>query len=371
MNRSDSSGNTSADWEIELLRGLAACAVMLSHYLHFFTPQIGLLSFTYSGVDLFFVLSGFVFAPYLVRHRPIVVLPHLARRFFRLYPLYFVALGCYAALRLHDGIDWNIVFRHALFMHTTSNRAEAVYLNPAFWSLPPEIEFYLLLPAFAWLCSKRNGFFWLLGLAAGVRVLLTLVEPNVSISAPHLPLATMLHFHLPGLLPEFLCGALAYQLSHRLAARPRSIALLTIGLGLTILLAWGRFVTGILAVGGDAALETSPLTRHNVGIVAAIGYALLTAGFCGLRLRSRSLAGFAMGAGGLSYGVYLFHNLAPWLVEQSIGRQSPSWAIGILASLVTFACAAVLHRYYENPLRIFGRRFAQRISGHNRNTLIA
>lgn len=52
-------------WSVELLRGMAALLVVVSHYQHLAGMDFGILRFAFSGVDLFFVLSGFVFAPYL------------------------------------------------------------------------------------------------------------------------------------------------------------------------------------------------------------------------------------------------------------------------------------------------------------------
>ena len=46
---------------IELLRGVAALMVLLAHYQLQFAGRPAWLGFSQTGVDLFFVLSGFVF----------------------------------------------------------------------------------------------------------------------------------------------------------------------------------------------------------------------------------------------------------------------------------------------------------------------
>ena len=72
---------------IEGLRGLAAMLVVATHYAHLITDQAGAWGFASTGVDLFIVLSGFVFAPYMLG-KPLYYPAHLVRRLLRLYPLY-------------------------------------------------------------------------------------------------------------------------------------------------------------------------------------------------------------------------------------------------------------------------------------------
>ena len=92
------------EWSIELFRGIAALIVMLSHYWTLIGVEPGIFRFLFTGVDLFFVLSGFVFAPYLFGKK-LLIIPHLIRRLFRIYPLYIIALIIYAGLRLQQGLD--------------------------------------------------------------------------------------------------------------------------------------------------------------------------------------------------------------------------------------------------------------------------
>lgn len=51
---------------IELFRGIAAFMVLTSHYAYFFTSELSFLNFLQTGVDLFFIISGFVFAPLIL-----------------------------------------------------------------------------------------------------------------------------------------------------------------------------------------------------------------------------------------------------------------------------------------------------------------
>lgn len=344
------------NWVPELCRGVAAAMVVLAHYYPFFTPQGGLMRYLFTGVDFFFVLSGFVFAPYLVAQRPLRLGEFYVRRLFRLYPLYLLALAAYALVRA-EGLDVALLAKHVLMLHTLESREIAFALNPAFWSLPPEVAFYLVLPLMALLCRRRGG---LAGLT-----LLSLLLWWLSVRAvphwgyPHA--ALILSVHLPALLVEFLLGVLAYAVLRRGSFGVRGYLLL-LAAGLLVHAVWGPYVAQQLMAGGDALLQANPLTSGTVGGVAAAGYALLVLGLSGLATRAkapRALVRFSFWIGGTSYGVYLFHSLPPLLLE---GLVSDRAVLGGVCALLTLAAAAALHRWYEAPLRAYGRDLAERLS---------
>ena len=54
------------DWAVDGCRGLAALLVMLAHYGVFFSLPADLITLSTTGVDWFFVVSGYVFAPALL-----------------------------------------------------------------------------------------------------------------------------------------------------------------------------------------------------------------------------------------------------------------------------------------------------------------
>lgn len=92
------------------LDGIRALAILLVLYWHFgsnqFTPQLGRYTFYFyragslcwSGVDLFFVLSGFLLGGILLdnRHAPNLFKVFYIRRFCRIFPLYYLWMGIFA-----------------------------------------------------------------------------------------------------------------------------------------------------------------------------------------------------------------------------------------------------------------------------------
>ena len=111
------------------------------------------------GIDVFFVLSGFLlYRPFAVAHvtgRPAPALGHyLKRRFLRIFPAYWLVLICVlyvfhqaTAPRASDGL--------AFFSLTQIYSKERVLggLVPA-WTLCTEIAFYVFLPAYAWAAGR-------------------------------------------------------------------------------------------------------------------------------------------------------------------------------------------------------------------------
>src|SRR5690554_6518793 len=87
------------EWSIELLRGVAAMMVDYAHYHAMAGIDASLSVFTFTGVDLFFVISGFVFAPYFFG-KSLEAKPFFIRRFFRIYPLYVVGVAVYVGIQV-------------------------------------------------------------------------------------------------------------------------------------------------------------------------------------------------------------------------------------------------------------------------------
>lgn len=145
---------------IELFRGIAAWMVLTMHYAYFLTPEPSFLAFLWTGVDFFFVISGFVFGRAIYAGN-LAVLPFLIRRFFRIYPLYFCSLILYYWFSADHPDKFSFFINH-LFLHTTHSVEEAFFFNPAYWSLPVEMEFYLLVPLLALVAARYKYFILIL-----------------------------------------------------------------------------------------------------------------------------------------------------------------------------------------------------------------
>jgi len=139
---------------LDLVRATAIAAVMLYHANNMMlvpSPAPGLISFGWMGVDLFFVLSGFLIASQLLKPWAIGAKPDygrfFARRALRTIPAFAVVVMLYFAvpqLREMPGIQpfWQFATftENLLFDPTVPKAFDQV------WSLCVEEQFYLLFP---------------------------------------------------------------------------------------------------------------------------------------------------------------------------------------------------------------------------------
>jgi len=345
------------DLSIEALRGLAAMMVVATHYAHFVVDSPGMLGLASTGVNLFFVLSGFVFAPYLHSTRW-GVLPHLARRAFRMFPLYLLALAIYVLLKLPAPDATAHLGVHLLMLHTTQSPAIAFFYNPAFWSLPPELEFYLLLPLLARIVT-RFGLHALLWPALALRFVLAWPDGSDATTFTIQEISTV---HLPSLLVEFLLGAWAWRWLQRAATAVDGVTRVPRGLlafccALT-LLCTGHLYSAVVLVPAQTPLQQ--WASGQVGVLAAAAYACAVVALAGWpalwRGRSRAAA-LAVWAGHLSYGVYLLHNAAPLLLAR-VWPTTQGVSALVACLVLTLAAAWAAHLAVERPMRELGRRLS-------------
>lgn len=146
------------------LRGLAILAVFMFHYVgegdtqpHSFLVR-GIHEITrlgWTGVDLFFVLSGFLITGILydTRHDAHYYRTFYTRRMLRIFPLYYFFLGLVACAGVLLGVHWTA--GHALFLVYLGYPGALILPNLVtihsiriihLWSLSVEEQFYLLWP---------------------------------------------------------------------------------------------------------------------------------------------------------------------------------------------------------------------------------
>lgn len=145
--------------QLDALRAFAVLAVLVSHYCHFDsalaqTPHLGRW-----GVQLFFVLSGFLITGILMRIRTSIESGDLTfktglwhfygRRYLRLAPIYYLTLIAVLFINpnLREYFWWYATYlQNFLFLKVGStNMTPAPELNH-FWTLAVEEQFYLVWP---------------------------------------------------------------------------------------------------------------------------------------------------------------------------------------------------------------------------------
>ncbi|MBI5255169.1 MAG: acyltransferase [Burkholderiales bacterium] len=359
MTAGSSAHETSTDPAIELVRGGAAAMVVAAHALPAFG---GGASFGYTGVDLFFVLSGFVFAPYLYG-KALQAPAFFVRRGFRLYPLYLVALMGYVALHRVHGQPADHLWQHLLLLHTWQDAVIGAHYNPAFWSLPPEIEFYLLLPLLARLPGTDRKVLALM--LAALLLRLGIVAGKVLLPA-QAGLWLVLSAHVPSVMVEFLFGALAWRAVQGGGGSAGRRVLLSVA-GLALLAgAAGLFQLSQRPAAASGVPQALALAMGCTDLLAAAAYALILAGAIGLlRGLALRLGTMAFVAGNLSFGVYLVHNGVIMVLQGQRATHSLAWLLAVCVG-ACLVLAAGLHWAVEAPMRRWGRRLASGLERRHR-----
>lgn len=328
--------------------------VFTGHYSYLLCQGRSVLNFFWTGVNLFFVISGFVFAQQL--NQKIYNLSFFTRRFFRIYPLYLLALVSYYFLSGSEPGRFIYFVRHLLFMQTTSSIHEAFFFNPAFWSLPVEIEFYILVPLLSFVNRRFSSLIYISIIP--LLCLKILLVANAQI-LPDANLSGILNAHLPGLILEFFLGVFLFRVYLFFKGRKvsTSVIILLQGIGLSLLFGLALF----FARYGDEGLSRYLLLKAMFTILCDIGYCLvLFSCFFLLERQNRAFRAFCLFMGNISYSMYLFHHLIPRTFRKAGIQIEGVSAYAIYLILLLFLCI-LLHYMIEDPMRQLGRCISERI----------
>lgn len=162
---------------IDGLRFFAIMAVVLSHFNTYYNDRVGelpemvrpvinfLFGDSYSGVMLFFGISGFILGmPFVKQYaydgNKIKLKRYFLRRLTRLEPPYIVVLTMLFVLNIFMADKGGFVTLFPHYIASLFYCHNIIYggfptLNPVFWSLEVEVQFYILAPIFA-LVFKLN-----------------------------------------------------------------------------------------------------------------------------------------------------------------------------------------------------------------------
>jgi len=193
-----------AVYELDGLRGIAILLVLMRHASGpFFDPEATgwspMVAFRngWAGVDLFFVLSGFLVTYHLSRRWQTapsghIVLNYFAKRFFRIVPTYYawmllVLFGLLPFYRPQIDDVWYELWTHLLFLQDYTGSRLVV----AFWSLGVEEKYYLLAPLMVLALQKLSD----VRARIGVLVALSLIPSGLRVatwfsSGPYLDYTT-------------------------------------------------------------------------------------------------------------------------------------------------------------------------------------
>ena len=349
--------------ELDGIRGIAVWMVILGHmqggwsmpaYVKDSIPYVVRLALGHGwlGVDLFFVLSGFLITGILLdtREKPNYFKNFYMRRFLRIVPLYFTVIAICALLYPHDrrylllsaGFLANFYYAFGL---------EQPHGSGVFWSLAVEEHFYLVWPWLVKVCSRRTLTLIALAIVAGL--------PFVRMWALHAGFDSVneIYAYTWTRCDGLALGALmAIWVRSPWAQRKNSLGL-AIGLCCASL---------VLTLGGIrfGILETGNPFRYTQAQLVFAGLIVCAVAMRGTPFTAPLRWRFARLSGDLSYCLYLVHLIVGDLFQEAIGKLGidfgPYGTVivrSIVMVTVSFGLALLSRRFLEQPVLRLKRYF--------------
>ncbi|ABQ24909.1 acyltransferase family protein [Geotalea uraniireducens] len=332
------------------LNGIRAISVLLVILWHMSDKAWMWLS-GYTGVLIFFVLSGYLITTLLLREedsKSVSIAAFYVRRVFRIFPLYYLTLAAYLilvfVLKVYDAklyIQTCNTLPLYLFYFNEFLPTVAVYSHS--WSLGVEEKFYLIWP----ICM-----FILLRNRSHTRIYLTLFAVLLCSLFFDLYLTPSLNVHhltsiLLGCLLAFLLhDAGTYNICSRLIGPTSSLMVTMVFISVQLLLPYHKMV--------------SLFYPYIVTIYIALAVISTSNAFNFLRHKALVFIGER------SYAIYLFHviciNIAERVFPVHSGSIVTSFSAAFLSTVLSIAAAAIAYRAIEKPLIIMGKTFSRSIT---------
>ena len=354
--------------ELDGLRGIAALMVVVFHYVNnqlvtSSVPGAGMLSklteFGWVGVDLFFVLSGFLIGSILIRNKPSkqYFSTFFVRRVVRIVPNYFLAVGLFILitnlsffkdnyfLTSNNVIPWWSYFAmvHNIYMGALQNLGnQAMSIT---WSIGIEEQFYIIFPFIIYYLKDK----WLPWVLIACIITAGIVR---------------------GMMPHWITG---YVL---LPCRMD-------GLALGVLIAWLMQRTDLATfvkrnkfplIGAMLVnIMFCAITYYKFGDLGPVKHTLFAFFFAIAMLFALTLKNSWYAAalrmkwltwiGTISYSLYLFHYLTLGVVHQFAGNDeigiynTADIGISIMALAIAIGFSWLVYTVLESRFVNFGKRF--------------
>lgn len=334
-------------YEIDLLRFLAAIAVVLYHYTfvgNLDSPELQTVTYpvlaeytrySYLGVNLFFLISGFVI---LLSANNRSAVEFASSRFIRLYPAFWASVTLTAVgLYFFGGSFFSVTIpQYLMNMTMVSGFLDVKQIDGVYWTLLVELIFYTLI--FLLLLFKLIRYIELfLGIWLGIVLLSLIVSP--------LPLLVRFLF-IPEWAPYFISGSLFYLIHSKGLDLTRGLLLLSAYL---LSIYYSVIEVGLLKEGlnvyYNSLVPVAWVTVFYIIFILIISHKMNW-------LRSASL----IKVGLLTYPLYLIHANLGYLVFNHFAGSINKYLLLLLIILFMLTFSWLIHYIIEKPLAKFLKR---------------
>jgi peptidoglycan/LPS O-acetylase OafA/YrhL len=348
--------------QLDALRAFAVLAVLFVHFVSFPPRWLMILPWAALGVQLFFVLSGFLITGILLDSREQVeagasrlwmLRQFYIRRFLRIFPLYYGVVLVARIIKLPgftETFGWNLAYLTNLYIVLKAGWIDAA---SHLWSLSVEEQFYLVWPWIVLFLPKR----WLLPTFIGVGVFaITYGMVVAAWFGPWLDLMPFTSFDCFGAGALLAMAQRRENLGHPRLRQILCASGLCIGIPLLILAIGQRFPPQ--SADGKLAVLHVAMTFLFTPLIA--GAASGFTGVPGLFLNQKSIRYI----GKISYGIYIYHLPVKWLINlygatwlNRLPSAVPRAAIFLMTTVIV---AALSWHFFECPINRLKRLFPYR-----------
>ena len=374
------------------LDGLRAIAVIMVFFQHYGAGHAFIFGWGWTGVDIFFVLSGFLITGILYdsqskghRYRDFYI-----RRTLRIFPLYYFVWATVLVLAPFAHWQWNI--RWALWPAYLGNYARFFFLHQSgdpyrfdkltfgapvsswfgypfhlyighFWSLCVEEQFYLIWPFVVYRVRKREK---LIKICLAVIVLSPIARAALSVAlSPDLLRMELFYRSLPTRLDALLIGGLiALLLRGPEEAMVRRLRRPLLAASSILFVALYLVSTKVFALSFDGS-ASNWIGVFGFTLIDVFAAALILECIHPGSLLGKCLSWTPLRALGIiSYGFYVYHDLLHDFYSDLAHRVSPQYAYPLtlfIAFAATLLIASVSYRLLEKPLLRLKDRFTDQV----------
>jgi peptidoglycan/LPS O-acetylase OafA/YrhL len=333
---------------LDILRSFAVSVVLIDHLVRTLAAHTGfhnaaIMAFTsqigHAGVLAFFVHTSLVLMyslERLTRTAGRVSLRFYLRRFFRIYPLSIFCVALVLVLHIPSStwreaiiITPSVILANLLLVQNLFTKTS---VTSSLWSLPYEVQMYLVLPALYYLSRRKNSLLYLGGLFAVFCCLGFLIAWKTD------------HLNMAAYIPCFICGVLCFSLRDRIPASVSSVL-------------WPPFVLLLISCYCLTNLHDGP--NFWIGWIFCLLLGLAINAFHDSTNRPLNVVAGKIAL--YSYGVYLIHLPILYLIFIVFDIKNLFFGPLLFVAL-TFAVSIVLYHFIESPFIEIGSKLSLRLT---------
>jgi peptidoglycan/LPS O-acetylase OafA/YrhL len=319
--------------EIDGLRGIACTFVVIFHYSKYLHKNYDLswqFSYGVTGVDLFFIISGFVIYMSLTKTNKIS--EFVISRFSRLFPVYWFAVTLTTILC--------IIFSYNVSIITLRNYLGNLTMMPlytgspnidnSYWTLLVELEFYVLI-SFFYFYNKTISVF-----NKSLLVLAAMIVLNAACIFMHHGQKVIQYIPILSFWNLFLTGMIFYKMMHENSSKISFYLIIVLNLAVV-------FFTHDQA--GFSRFYLSPL-QHLICVFLYIGLFYLIINKRLTFLRNKAIVFL----GAISYSTYLIHQTIGYILIDELEKVIKNSTVCLFAALTGILCLSfIINKYIERP----------------------